>query len=117
MQCACIPERPILVNVDTDKLQQALTNVVSNAYKYSPKGGRIELVTEVRSAGDRDFLGRFATGLLQQRDDLGLLLGHVGGGDGEQYLLHGQVVDHGLVAMSSRSETLDLQEGCFHEIT
>lgn len=32
-----------VVNVDPDKFQQALTNVISNAYKYSPAGGDIEL--------------------------------------------------------------------------
>ncbi len=42
-----MPERPVLVNVDADKLQQALTNVVSNAYKYSPAGGAIELEVKV----------------------------------------------------------------------
>ena len=38
-----MPAEPVLVNADADKLQQALTNVLSNAYKYSPDGGAIEL--------------------------------------------------------------------------
>lgn len=38
-----IPEDTLHVNVDQGKLQQALTNVLSNAYKYSPNGGKIAL--------------------------------------------------------------------------
>lgn len=34
--------------VDADKLEQALLNVLANAYKYSPKGGAIELATLTR---------------------------------------------------------------------
>lgn len=37
------------VAVDGEKLQQALRNVLSNAYKYSPKGGEIVLRTQVRT--------------------------------------------------------------------
>jgi PAS domain S-box-containing protein len=33
------------VNIDADKLEQALLNVLTNAYKYSPEGGSIELST------------------------------------------------------------------------
>ncbi len=38
-----LPPEPILVDVDREKLSLALTNVLSNAYKYSPGGGAIEL--------------------------------------------------------------------------
>ena len=38
-----LPAQPIWVDVDQEKLSQALTNVLSNAYKYSPKGGDIGL--------------------------------------------------------------------------
>ncbi|MBL8511259.1 MAG: sensor histidine kinase, partial [Betaproteobacteria bacterium] len=38
-----LPESNVLVRVDAEKLRQALTNLLSNAYKYSPKGGAIEL--------------------------------------------------------------------------
>ncbi len=34
--------------VDADKLEQALLNVLANAYKYSPNGGAIELATLTR---------------------------------------------------------------------
>ena len=38
-----LPTAPIRVDVDSEKLSLALTNVLSNAYKYSPQGGEIEL--------------------------------------------------------------------------
>ncbi len=38
-----MPEAPLYVCVDADKLRQALNNILSNAYKYSPQGGQIEL--------------------------------------------------------------------------
>jgi PAS domain S-box-containing protein len=38
-----LPEEPIFVDVDVAKLSLALTNVLSNAYKFSPQGGDIEL--------------------------------------------------------------------------
>jgi len=37
--------------VDAEKLQQALTNLLSNAYKYSPGGGEIRLDTVVDDGG------------------------------------------------------------------
>lgn len=38
-----LPEAPILVDVDREKLSLVITNVLSNAYKYSPGGGEIAL--------------------------------------------------------------------------
>ena len=38
-----LPGQAIRVDVDSEKLSLALTNVLSNAYKYSPQGGSIEL--------------------------------------------------------------------------
>jgi PAS domain S-box-containing protein len=37
------PEKVYWVYVDADKLRQVITNVLSNAYKYSPQGGEIRL--------------------------------------------------------------------------
>jgi signal transduction histidine kinase len=47
-----LPEEPVLVRVDCEKLQQALTNVLSNAYKFSPQGGPIELEVLPRKEAD-----------------------------------------------------------------
>lgn len=46
-----LPAEPVWVRADAEKLGQALTNVLSNAYKFSPEGGPIELelVREVRN--------------------------------------------------------------------
>ncbi len=44
-------------DVDPEKFSQALLNVVSNAYKYSPDGGAIELDIVDKKEGERGFLG------------------------------------------------------------
>ncbi|HMV52961.1 MAG TPA: CHASE domain-containing protein [Rhodocyclaceae bacterium] len=45
------------LNVDHEKIQQALTNVLSNAYKYSPYGGNIELSTLEDTRNGRPMFG------------------------------------------------------------
>ncbi len=44
------PAQPIMVWVDRQKMQQAVLNVLSNAYKYSPQGGdvRVRILTAHR---------------------------------------------------------------------
>jgi PAS domain S-box-containing protein len=55
-----VPETPVWVRGDANKLRQAVGNVLSNAYKYSPDGGEIhvalrrdlgEVVVEVQDHG------------------------------------------------------------------
>lgn len=43
-----LPAEPVWLDVDAKKLSQALSNVLSNAYKYSPGGGDITLGLEHR---------------------------------------------------------------------
>jgi PAS domain S-box-containing protein len=42
-----LPEKPVEVMVDTDKMRQVLENILSNAVKYSPEGGEIRITGEV----------------------------------------------------------------------
>ncbi len=48
--CTDWPDQPIMVWVDRQKMQQAVLNVLSNAYKYSPQGGdvQVRIVMDVR---------------------------------------------------------------------
>jgi PAS domain S-box-containing protein len=48
-----VPEPVARVRADSDKLRQVLINLVDNAVKYSPNGGRVELAVEPREAGVR----------------------------------------------------------------
>jgi len=43
-------EVPLYVRVDRMKIQQALTNLLSNAYKYSPGGGEVRISLRTSSA-------------------------------------------------------------------
>lgn len=36
-----LPDKPILVEIDPDKLTQVVDNIISNALKYSPEGGKV----------------------------------------------------------------------------
>jgi signal transduction histidine kinase len=40
---ARLPDAPVLVTCDRERLAQVLNNLVSNAFKYSPAGSRVEV--------------------------------------------------------------------------
>lgn len=42
-----IPEEPIGVEIDEDKITQVLDNIISNALKYSPEGGQVTFKLQV----------------------------------------------------------------------
>ncbi|HEY5999733.1 MAG TPA: ATP-binding protein [bacterium] len=44
-----LPEAPPTVPCDADKMRQVFTNLLANAIKFSPDGGRIDLELEVRA--------------------------------------------------------------------
>lgn len=48
-----VPDEPVLVEADADRLQRVLENLVSNAIKYSPDGGTVEV--SVASDADAGF--------------------------------------------------------------
>jgi PAS domain S-box-containing protein len=52
-----VPQSLPAVRVDRAKFQHALTNVLSNAYKYSPQGGSIELLAHERRRDGQSWVG------------------------------------------------------------
>jgi signal transduction histidine kinase len=48
---ATIPSRPHLVDADSSRLDQVMTNLMDNALKYSPSGGDIRVTLESREGG------------------------------------------------------------------
>ena len=48
-----VPERPLTVRADPNRLAQVVGNLLSNAIKYSPAGGRVEVHAERRNGGVR----------------------------------------------------------------
>jgi signal transduction histidine kinase len=47
------PQQPITLQADSGKLRQALLNVLSNAYKYSPDGGAVRVMVELQEPNDQ----------------------------------------------------------------
>ena len=46
-----LPEEPVILEADPMRLGQVLTNLLTNAAKYTPDGGRIEISAERRTGG------------------------------------------------------------------
>jgi signal transduction histidine kinase len=42
-----VPDRPVPVRCDPDRLQRVMENLASNAIKYSPDGGLVEITLDV----------------------------------------------------------------------
>ena len=51
------PAESLSIHVDRDKIQQALTNIISNAYKYSPEGGMVAIDFSTKVENGRRFVG------------------------------------------------------------
>ncbi|OYZ39814.1 MAG: hypothetical protein B7Y16_08025 [Methylotenera sp. 24-45-7] len=53
-----LPKKPIFIRADRSKMIQVINNVLSNAYKYSPQGGDVEIeVLADKSAAKNDLVG------------------------------------------------------------
>jgi signal transduction histidine kinase len=46
-----LPDTPVVVNGDRDRIAQVIGNLLSNAIKYSPAGGRVHVRLELDGAG------------------------------------------------------------------
>lgn len=68
-----LSEGPLRVRVDTHKMQQAILNILSNAYKYSPDGGEVVL----RLWRERTDDGGSRVGLAVRDHGMGLTTEHL----------------------------------------
>jgi PAS domain S-box-containing protein len=62
-----LPATALEVEADAVKIAQALTNLLSNAYKYSPKGGKIAI-----TAVERDHAGAHQVGIAVRDEGIGM---------------------------------------------
>jgi len=56
----CQPEEEIEAWVDTDKVEKMLYNLLSNAFKFTPKGGKVEVKLYKEKRGLKSKLGYYA---------------------------------------------------------
>src|SRR5204863_7060221 len=57
------------VGADIDKMRQVLVNLVENAMKYSPDGGRVEVVIEARGDVVRFYIRDEGLGITPEDQD------------------------------------------------
>lgn len=66
-----LPQQSLMARVDRSKFNQALGNVLSNAYKYSPAGGRVDIRVEIDEVAHRAGLVVRDHGIGMTQDQLG----------------------------------------------
>jgi len=62
-----IPEEPMIANVDTDLLKQAVLNVIQNGAQAMPEGGKLDVTLEESSEANELSQGKYA--VLRVRDE------------------------------------------------
>ena len=62
------PSETLIAFADTSKIAQVLTNLISNAYKFTPKYGKIEI--EVRKHSSEIIIGISDTGIGIRKEDI-----------------------------------------------
>ncbi|MFC5461848.1 ATP-binding protein [Massilia niabensis] len=66
-----MPEAPLLLDIDAVRISQVLSNLLSNAAKYTPQGGRIDI--KVRGSGSEVAIAVSDTGIGIAADSLPML--------------------------------------------
>jgi signal transduction histidine kinase len=56
-----VPQQPVLADIDVDRIAQIVANLLNNAAKYTPSGGKIDLV--LRCEEDSAFISVSDTGI------------------------------------------------------
>lgn len=63
-----MPEQPLILQADPDRLEQILENLLSNAHKYTEAGGKVEVAAEVE--GDDVLISVIDSGIGIAAEDL-----------------------------------------------
>jgi signal transduction histidine kinase len=93
-----LPDEPVQINADADRLRQAVANLVANAVRYTPKGGTVAVTVERR--GERAYVRVSDTGPGLPPEILPTLFRpFVQGPNAHGGLGVGLAVTHGLVAL------------------
>ncbi|WP_114748051.1 ATP-binding protein [Pleomorphovibrio marinus] len=54
-----LPKNPLYLNFDPDKLEKVFTNLLINAYKFTPTGGKVDFSMDILEEKDTDVLVEF----------------------------------------------------------
>jgi len=70
-----VPDNLPEINVDPDRIIQVLMNIISNAIKFTPKGGTITLGAQLSEKGDQIKISVTDTGVGIAKNDLTMIFG------------------------------------------
>ncbi len=78
-----LPQTPVIVFFEKDQLEKVLINLLSNAFKYTPEFGKIEL--SVRTTGNHITIGVEDTGIGIRKDQLDLIFNRYYRGGNDEF--------------------------------